>query len=801
MDGYAAKAYGLVTLSQVPIPLSKVMINVTVKGFICSVESTLLYINSETSPVESIFVFPCGEYSCTVYKFQANIDGRNIVAQCVDKDELKESNKDKTTPFFLPGNGQEEDVFRCRLGQLPPQSQIRLVLTYSQELSCDKDGQLTFTLPSILNPRYSPEYKLSCDSEMLKSDHFVAYNRTAYEVDFTLLINGNVRIKNVDSPKEKIYVEYTSGKQVALVSLAEDFTFKFDHDISVVIQYEESYLPHAILERGSPNKNGFLQQDILMINYFPELLPSPEFECGEFIFLINTSGSMDVTRIEEAKSAMLLLLEILPKKCYFNVISFADTYAVLFDDERVEYSEDKHLLGMKFIQQITAVSGETNLEKPLQFVYSTGVMDGVNKQVFLITTAEVWDISENLFSQIRQQSDYARLFVVHIGEKDAQSSEILTSLVQAGKGKEVFWSRSDNMDDKIKSLMRSALHFDLRNLKLTWDLPPTVKPVVVPNKKPAAIFAGERLIIYILLIGLNGQPTTYNCSVTLHGSMEDVDIEKKMEFSLCKMAHEEYESPIHCMAGKTTIRQLEMDKYNEDPETRSRIIFLSTSANLTSKYTVLAPVDHEGKVLNNLLISSQSGTPSHIDGATIPIHFGLSNHMFQTSKRKHVTNSDRNCGLPKSPKSSKGLNFSKLASFFKPKSKHLESSSNDVNLNNSEIEAIQMEFSSNCDVLPKKDTLHAKKKLLTRQRQISSGDEEERTHQNSELGNSTNGSSDGNEFSEVSQKIEQLKTGDAELDKILQLQHDDGYWNLTEDIAAATFNLPIREIKSRLGLQ
>ncbi|KAK3598926.1 hypothetical protein CHS0354_036240 [Potamilus streckersoni] len=548
---------------------------------------------------------------------------------------------------------------------------------------------------------------------------------------------------------------------------------------------------------------------------------------------LSITGSMDEIGIEEAKSAMLLLLEALPKKCYFNVISFADTiYAVLFESERVEYNSDNHLHALTFIQQITAVSGDTNLEKPLQFVYSTGIMDGVNKQIFLITTDEEWDISENLFSQMRQQSDYARLFVVHVGDKNVQSGEILTSLVQAGKGKEVLWSRTDNMDDMvilyifdpvvywkvptrpdstichhkvksraIKSLMGSALHFDLRNLKLTWDLPPAVKPVVVPNKKPAAIFAGERLIIYVLLIGLHERSSAYDCAVTLHGSMDDVAIEKKMEFSLCEMDDEEDETTIHCMAGKTIIRELELDKYSKDPETKSRILFLSTSTNLTSKYTILAPVDHEGKILNNQLISSQYITPSHIDAARIPINFGLSNHMFHHSKQKHLHKTDSSPESPKFSKSSKGLNFSKLANFFKPKSKHSESSSYDVNADNSEIEAIQMEFSSNHAVSPKIDTSHATTKLLTRQRWIINFEEEERNIQNGDLESSKNECIDGTEFSDVSQEFRQLKTGDAELDKILQLQHDDGYWNLTEDIATATFNLPILEIKSRLGLQ
>ncbi len=101
------------------VPLKSIDIKAAIQGFVGSVETALLYKNDESNPVEALFTFPLDEASA-VFRFEAEIEGRLIVGECQEKQQVREQGMAARIPVILEvksecisgkHNGCKRDLF------------------------------------------------------------------------------------------------------------------------------------------------------------------------------------------------------------------------------------------------------------------------------------------------------------------------------------------------------------------------------------------------------------------------------------------------------------------------------------------------------------------------------------------------------------------------------------------------------------------------------------------------------------------------------------------------------------------
>lgn len=79
---------------------------------------------------------------------------------------------------------------------------------------------------------------------------------------------------------------------------------------------------------------------------------------GEYIFLLDRSGSMTGQRITQAKKSLTLFLKSLPPKSRFNIVSFGSGYEFMFKEAQ-NYEDTSVNKAINLIERMDADMGGT----------------------------------------------------------------------------------------------------------------------------------------------------------------------------------------------------------------------------------------------------------------------------------------------------------------------------------------------------------------------------------------------------------------------------------------------------------
>uniref|UniRef100_A0A671W7C6 VIT domain-containing protein n=1 Tax=Sparus aurata TaxID=8175 RepID=A0A671W7C6_SPAAU len=490
------------------VPLKSVEVELQVRDHVATVVSTLNYENKEDKPLEAVFIIPLPG-DAAVCHFSATIGQKQIVAEVKEKKQAHEEYDDFMSSggqaFLLEESDQSPDIFSLSVGSLPPGESASIRLEYVTELAVQADDGLRFCLPAVLNPRYQPQGA----SVQVTS---VPASLVPYSLSFSARVSSPRPVSKVESNCSLDPLQYLNTEQTqATVKLAAGH--KFDRDVEVLIYYKDAHQPTAVVEAGQASaKPGSLMGDpVVMLSLYPEFpqdVVSSLASCGEFVFLLDRSGSMDFpmnkrkrdqTRIGSARDTLLLLLKSLPMGCYFNIYSFGTRYEHIFP-KSVEYSQKTMGKAVKKVTFMKANLRGTEILKPLQHIHSQPCIPNHPRQVFVFTDGQVGN-TKDVISLVKKNSGSHRCFSFGIGE--GASSALINGLAKEGGGHAQFITGADRMQPKVMQSLRFALHPTVVDISVTWDLPKEVS-VTVLSPPITTLFQGQRSLVYAQLSGQVG---------------------------------------------------------------------------------------------------------------------------------------------------------------------------------------------------------------------------------------------------------------------------------------------------------
>uniref|UniRef100_A0A4W6CS61 von Willebrand factor A domain containing 5A n=1 Tax=Lates calcarifer TaxID=8187 RepID=A0A4W6CS61_LATCA len=594
---------GLFTLPREPVPLKSIEVQLEVRDHVATVVSTLNYENKEDKPLEAVFVFPLPG-DAAVCHFSATIGQTQIVAEVKEKQQAREEYDDALSSgqqaFLLEESEQSPDIFSLSVGSLPPGESASIRLEYVTELAVQADDGLRFCLPAVLNPRYEPQGSEGASVQVTS----VPASLVPYSLSFSARVSSPRPVSKVESSCSLDPLQYLNTEQTqATVKLAAGH--KFDRDVELLIYYKDAHQPTAVVEAGQASaKPGTLMGDpVVMLSLYPEFpqsVMSSVASCGEFVFLMDRSGSMDCltndsegqeTRLWQCQGiyydTLLLLLKSLPMGCYFNIYSFGDSYEHIFP-KSVKYSQKTMVKALKKVAVMDADLGGTEILEPLKHIYSQPCIPNQPRQLFVFTDGEVSNTKE-VINLVKKNSGSHRCFSFGIGE--GSSSALINGLAKEGGGHAQFITGTDRMQPKVMQSLRFALQPAVEDISVTWDLPKGVS-VTALSPPITTLFQGQRSLVYASAHWTGRSNAAEGC-VTLKYSLAGHPSQNQLHFSL--KTEEDTGLTVHRLGARTLICSLEMEERDYDGQhdegVKEKLVELSVQSGVSSSYTAFIAVN------------------------------------------------------------------------------------------------------------------------------------------------------------------------------------------------------------------
>ena len=331
------------------LPVKSIELDTKIEGQVATTHVTQIFRNDTPHTLEGTYFFPIPE-TASIIEFSIWENGKKLVGEVRSREEARriydEIVRRQKDPGLLEYAGK--DLFQASIFPIPPHSDKKLELTYSQILKAESGtvayryplgtGRNVWSRPAIENMRSNmPQQKFGTVSGKIE-------------------IVGKQALRNVYSPSHGIDVKNKSERAVSVSFETNDN----DNDFQLFYGLSNDDFGISLITHREPGKDGYF---LLMLSPKDELAER-ELVNKDIVFVLDTSGSMaDEGKMEKARSALLFGIRTLRDGDKFNVISFAGEEH-LMEKGLIRADAAGKKRGEAFVQKLRPTGG-TNINDSL----------------------------------------------------------------------------------------------------------------------------------------------------------------------------------------------------------------------------------------------------------------------------------------------------------------------------------------------------------------------------------------------------------------------------------------------------
>jgi Ca-activated chloride channel family protein len=341
------------------LPVKSIRLDTKINGQVATTHVEQVFRNDTPYTLEGTYFFPIPE-TAAIVEFAIWENGKKLVGEVRSREEARriydEIVRRQKDPGLLEYAGK--DLFQASIFPIPPNSDKKLELTYSQVLKAES-GTVAYRYPLGTgrnlwnNQRPVPLTEGDSSGYSKKPNNLQKFGTISGKIE----IIGKEALRNIYSPSHKIEVN-NKAETSATVSFE---TSGVDNDFQLFYGLSNNDFGMSLLTYREAGKDGYF-----LLQLSPkDNISERELINKDIVFVLDTSGSMaDEGKMEKARAALLFGIRNLREGDRFNVINFAGEEH-LMESRMITANPAGKTRGEEFVKNL-APTGGTNINDALK---------------------------------------------------------------------------------------------------------------------------------------------------------------------------------------------------------------------------------------------------------------------------------------------------------------------------------------------------------------------------------------------------------------------------------------------------
>ena len=556
-----------------PLELRKNNVSVKIKNQVAHTTVEQTFYNPSRQRVEGTYMFPIPK-DAKIEKFEMEVNGKMTEAELLDAKKAKQIYEKIVRESRDPALMEYSDhgMFKIRIFPIEPGKEKNIKIKYTEILK--RDGRIT-----------SYHYAM-------RAEKFLSV--PVKNVSVKVTIESDKELKSIYSPSHQINVN-RKGKKRAVIGYEEENLIP-DTNFELLLAtdlHEESPIGFDFLTHNE-NESGQ--------GYYAMLLSPGSWENKEaipkdIVFAIDTSGSMRVKKLDQAKAALEFCIDQLNPEDRFDIIRYSTETETLFNKLRTA-KEQQTKEAKEFVKGLKA-GGGTAIEEALVLAIETISKQGNEKsirprQIIFITDGRptigetrTHKIIDRLVKKRQKIKGNMRIFSFGIGTDI--NTKLLDLISQETKASTEYVLPEENIEHKVSRFYEKVSQPVMANISIKTEGNVRLNEQH-PNDLPD-LFKGDQLVIFGRY-KTKKKETDRNIRFELDGNIAGKKVKLKFETKIEKKSKNSFIPKLWATRRVGYLLE-EIRLHGENKELKDEVVSLSRNWGIVTPYTSYLIIEDE----------------------------------------------------------------------------------------------------------------------------------------------------------------------------------------------------------------